>query len=196
MLATYVTGYYAAFKSTNSFRDAETQRNSTSSTKSACSPYKMFSLWENSNELRACPEFAAGGGTGIRTPRPLRACRFSRAVPCHSVIPPQRMVESWVTSIKDLADSGSWAALSSRNSEASTAEFAEENKQPTGAGYWLAVVVFALFCVTVVTLLFQRVGSYATKTTKGFAQRTIHVRFCQPTRMFGALHRTPTYWRL
>ena len=68
---------------------------------------QTFSLCENSDE----PEgFAnsnepaglanSGGGTGIRTPRPLRACRFSRAVPCHSVIPPSGMLESWVIAIK------------------------------------------------------------------------------------------------
>ena len=36
-----------------------------------------------------------GGGTGIRTPRALPPCRFSRAVPCRSVIPPPAMVEAF-----------------------------------------------------------------------------------------------------
>ncbi len=33
------------------------------------------------------------GGTGIRTPKPIRAYRFSRPAPCHSVIPPSRMLD-------------------------------------------------------------------------------------------------------
>lgn len=40
------------------------------------------------------------GGTGIRTPRALPPCRFSRAVPCRSVIPPLGMLDCPVSLIK------------------------------------------------------------------------------------------------
>ncbi len=97
-----------------------------------------------------------GGGTGIRTPRPLRACRFSRAVPCHSVIPPRGMVESPLSLIK--ATQSDWllrlntGCCTNPRSSYFTAENAEENQK----------------C--------QWITAITTKPTKGFAQRTIQLR--------------------
>jgi hypothetical protein len=51
------------------------------------------------------------GGTGIRTPRALPPCRFSRAVPCRSVIPPWGMVERTCGACKDVRSTDSRSGL-------------------------------------------------------------------------------------